>query len=528
MVVVGVLPCQHFFGEGLGHRQHLQGVAVVQAQDGGAALGLDADACEGELPSSGTAVQRLRVVVEQQQGVRFRVDHLRHKPQPFRGEVVAFVDQHGAVLAARNRARLHAVDDRLHQQLRVGVCTVLRRRHAQPVALELLAAPFVEVAHGNPVLHPVPLHQVFEAAGQGLVVAEHQHRLVLAAGKLHAAVAQDHRLAGSGHAMNDPVPVAKRAGELLLLQVHDPDDVGDLDRRVIGRSWRLQQVALHLDAQLREQVPAHTLDLRQAEQAGKRHQEHVPEPLLELLRVHALGHLVAADHASRRQEVLQLHLLELVAGDVGQHHAEAPRHQQLAGAFVARRVAQRRVLLQQADDLHRVVARLAQRVGFGHPAPFGIDDGAVAVDLRQGVRLPVLDLQHQEPAGRVQHHEVRMPVARPDGHVVPAQVLVIELVVQTRREAAFPAGHARQAGAAARNQRGHWIPPILGAPPAPYRSAPAASIRFCRPRHSDLHKAGDAGSERRDPSQRWSGPSRVAASGKMPSPTRTTRTSHGH
>jgi hypothetical protein len=52
-----------------------------------------------EVLAAAALVDALRVVVQQQQTVGGRVHHLRDELEPFRLEVVAFVNQDGLVLA---------------------------------------------------------------------------------------------------------------------------------------------------------------------------------------------------------------------------------------------------------------------------------------------------------------------------------------------------------------------------------------------------------------------------------------------
>lgn len=76
------------------------GVAVVHLEDGGASLGLDADTLETELSLFAGVVNRLGVIVQYQQKL-VEVDHLRHQLEPFRAEVVPFVDHDRIVLPGK-------------------------------------------------------------------------------------------------------------------------------------------------------------------------------------------------------------------------------------------------------------------------------------------------------------------------------------------------------------------------------------------------------------------------------------------
>jgi hypothetical protein len=60
----------------------------------------------------------------------------------------------------------------------------------------------------------------------------------------------------------------------------------------------------------------------------------------------------------------------------------------------------------------------------------GEDLPACLVGTQDRFQPPVLDFQDQQAAPRVQDHEVRVGVPRADGHVVPDQVVVVELLLQ--------------------------------------------------------------------------------------------------
>ena len=82
-------------------------------------------------------------------------------------------------------------------------------------------------------------------------------------------------------------------------------------------------------------------------------------------------------------------------------------------------------------DFHRVIPGLSQRIGLDHTSTLGIQHRALPVDLGQGLRLPVLDLKDQYSAVGMQDDEVGMSVTGSDRYVVPAHVIVFELVLKT-------------------------------------------------------------------------------------------------
>jgi hypothetical protein len=59
-----------------------------------------------------------------------------------------------------------------------------------------------------------------------------------------------------------------------------------------------------------------------------------------------------------------------------------------------------------------------------------------------GVQVPVFGLQYQQPAPGVQHHKVRVGLLGANGHVVPQQVVVIQLLLQPLGQTPLAGGHA--------------------------------------------------------------------------------------
>lgn len=202
-------------------------------------------------------------------------------------------------------------------------------------------------------------------------------------------------------------------------------------------------------------MPADAVDLRQREHAPKAPGKHVPQALLEVLGADALGHLVLADHALRQQHLTQVGLLKLGAGDVAEHDAVAPGKAELAGMRVALLTDEGRIPLQQLDHSVGIDAGLLEGIGGALEARGRDEHGAELVDALQVLQLPVLDLQHQDAAARVQDQEVGMRAAGADGHVVPEQVVVLELGLQALGQAAFARGHPGFAAVEGRNQGSH-------------------------------------------------------------------------
>src|SRR5690606_31574225 len=206
-------------------------------------------------------------------------------------------------------------------------------------------------------------------------------------------------------------------------------------------------------------MPTHAIDLGQGQPAGKGHHEHVPQPLLEFLRIDTLGHFVPADHAARWKAVLELHLVELAAGNIAEDYSKSPGHDQFAFATVTCWLQESRIGLEKTMDLHRVIPRLSQGIGFDHASPLSVEHSPITVDFRQCLRFPVLDFQDQDSAVGVQDNEVGVPVTGTDGYVVPAKVIVFQLVFEALREAPFAGRHPPCAGSAVWNQRSQGIAP---------------------------------------------------------------------
>ena len=87
-------------------------------------------------------------------------------------------------------------------------------------------------------------------------------------------------------------------------------------------------------------------------------------------------------------------------------------------------------------------------MGWGRLGPqVTVDFPGLLVDADKGGQAEVLDLQNQDTPARVHDNEVRVLVLRADGHVIPKQVIGIELLLKAFGKAALAAGHARNATA---------------------------------------------------------------------------------
>ena len=238
------------------------------------------------------------------------------------------------------------------------------------------------------------------------------------------------------------MPVAQAAGQLLLLQVHHAHDAGQFG----GFVAVVKQRVLRLHPYLGEHDPADAIHLRQRHNAAHHEREHVPQSALQFFGFDVFAHLVLADHAVRFDGVAEFGFVKLRTGDVGQHHAVTPRKGQLAlvWAFGGRQL---RVTLQRIDYLVCVLPGLLQWIWNGLGAEVAMDDPGLFVGLDEGGEPEVLDLQDQDASARVHDDEIRVQVLGPYSHVVPQQVVVVELLFQPLGCAALAGCHARDAAA---------------------------------------------------------------------------------
>lgn len=151
------------------------------------------------------------------------------------------------------------------------------------------------------------------------VVAENEDRPGADFGEVFGAVTEDQRLAAAGDAVDDAVAFAEAAGELLLLNIHDANDVGDFRFLIVEKAvlrWRG-------DADFGKEVPADAVDLRQREWHAARKGEHAPEAFLKGFSIDAFGHFVLTQDVVWLQYLAEIGALELLAGNVGKHQTAA-------------------------------------------------------------------------------------------------------------------------------------------------------------------------------------------------------------
>ena len=117
---------------------------------------------------------------------------------------------------------------------------------------------------------------------------------------MDAAVAEDQRFPRARHAVDHAVTAAEVPGECFLFEIEHPHQIGNRFRHCLAAALFLEvreQGRLPVaDPDLRKQMPADALDLRQGEPPSEIILEHPPKPLLEGHGIDGLGHLVLADH----------------------------------------------------------------------------------------------------------------------------------------------------------------------------------------------------------------------------------------
>src|SRR5215469_10442684 len=102
-------------------------------------------------------------------------------------------------------------------------------------------------------------------------------------------------------------------------------------------------------AYLRKQESPNPIDLWHRQFASELNFEHVPQTFLELFRISRLCHLILADDEMRGQHGTQLLRFKLVARDIRQDEAVAPREAQVAGVGTVGVVEKLPIPLQYLD-----------------------------------------------------------------------------------------------------------------------------------------------------------------------------------
>ena len=367
---------------------------------------------------------------------------------------MAFVDQDGLVLARRNLPTLDAANNGLDHFRHNRVCVFLMVGEVNVVSTQLAAAPAVECPDMHLVRDTLARHPVDQSSRKRLVVAQHQYRFGAHLGELLGAVAENQGLPRTRDAVDYAVTFAEAPRQLLLLKIHHPHQVRDLDRRKL---ILLEEPFLRTgQADLGEQMPPHPIKLRQRQVAVETNRKHFPEPLLKCFHIHGLKHFVLADYPLRLDYFGETGTFESPSRNVGKYHAIGPGKGQPSFHLAAGK-RQLFVALQNANYSVSVLAGLFERIEDVLESARG-KDRRVGLGYRlDGVRLPVLYFQDQKATMGMQHDEIGMAVRRTDRNVVPTQVIRFELGFKALREPSLARRHAPRTRSVAWNQCCHSV-----------------------------------------------------------------------
>ncbi|MEY9470080.1 hypothetical protein ABH992_002479 [Bradyrhizobium yuanmingense] len=226
------------------------------------------------------------------------------------------------------------------------------------------------------------------------------------------------------------MPLAQAARELLLMKVHDRERpirrIGA--RRIVQRQGNLSY------PNLRKQQRAQAVELRHGQRLFETRTHHAPQSRSEFLGVRALGHLVLEQAEMLGEHLLEIGLIELLAGNVSEHGPEAERNDGPAREAMSRRKQQLPVALQRTHDLECIFASLLQRIAFPHHTTTCQQLDLRLVGRHDRLQAPILHLEHEQAVRGMNDDEVRMPVAGPDRQVVPNDGVLLKEVLQSFRQ----------------------------------------------------------------------------------------------
>lgn len=120
---------KHLAGEGARQGHDFGGVAVIDLEHRRTAARLDPHIREAEAQPRPREVDALGIVIEHEQRIDLRIDHLRHQLQPLRLEIVPLVDQYRAVLRPGDLPAIDAANDRVDKTLEVFLPFGVRPGH---------------------------------------------------------------------------------------------------------------------------------------------------------------------------------------------------------------------------------------------------------------------------------------------------------------------------------------------------------------------------------------------------------------
>jgi hypothetical protein len=175
------------------------------------------------------------------------------------------------------------------------------------------------------------------------------------------------------------------------------------------------------DSNLGEQMPPDSRDLRGRQRFRRLPWKHSPETVLKRRRCRRVRHFVRADDALLRDHLAELRLLELLPRHERQHDAIGPREEQLAGVMVVLGADERGVALEEIGYALGQLTALLERVQRPHETAFRLQRGLRAIHRVNLVDVPILDLEHEQTATRIEDDEIGMTCLAADRDVVPDQ-----------------------------------------------------------------------------------------------------------
>ncbi len=90
---------------------------------------------------------------------------------------------------------------------------------------------------------------------------------------------------------------------------------------------------------------------------------------------------------------------------------------------------QLRVPLQPSYQLIGALTHLFQRIAFDFDALWGADSRSRLIYFLDGIQFPVLHLQQQQTACRMQDNEVGISLSFANRQLVPAEVVLLQMVL---------------------------------------------------------------------------------------------------
>jgi len=224
---------ENFGREVSSERQDLSGIAVVDLEHSGSAFGFDSQLSPHR--ARPPLVDSLRVVIRDHEVLGVRVNHLDCQCQPFRLEVVSFIDQDSVVLSQRNVALVDSFDDcaNARPQSLVVIWKLCLGWLGNVIGPKHAITPRMECADLHSILYATFLHRILEAARDAVCKAEHQDGLRCCTGQILGAKGEYQSFARSRYSTQDAMPITEAASDLLLVHIHN----GKQCIAICGRRW---------------------------------------------------------------------------------------------------------------------------------------------------------------------------------------------------------------------------------------------------------------------------------------------------